>query len=121
MALTIEQLDDDVKENNVTIIIGKELLLKFTPGRSIFFSERVLQDFIKTPDLLCSNILTAVMEEKVLSEKIDKALSHMVGFQNTIIELISDQPGRLRMKDELKKNKDIIIERSAKIKKIESD
>ena len=66
MSITIEQLDGDGKENNITILIGKNLLLKFTPGDSIFFSEKILQDLIKTPDLLCSDLLTMVMEEKKL-------------------------------------------------------
>lgn len=119
MSITIEQLDNDGKENNITILIGKNLLLKLTPGDSIFFSEKILQNLIKTQSLLCSDLLTTVMEEKKLSEEIAKGLSDMVGFQETIRKLINELPTRLGMKGSLKKRKDIIIATSKKIKIIE--
>lgn len=119
MSITIEQLDNDGKENNITILIGKNLLLKFIPGDSIFFSEKILQDLIKTQSLLCSDLLTTVMEEKKLSEGIAKGLSDMVEFQETIIKLINELPARLGMKGNLKERKDIIIATSNKIKAIE--
>jgi len=119
MSITIEQLDGDGKENNITILIGKNLLLKFTPGDSIFFSEKILQDLIKTPDLLCSDLLTMVMEEKKLSEEIAKGLSGMLGLQELLIKLFNELPPRLEMKETLKKRKDAIVTTSNEIKAIE--
>jgi len=119
MSITIEQLDDDGKENNITILIGKNLLLKFTPGDSIFFSEKALQDLIKTPNLLCSSLLTIVMEEKKLSERIAKKLSDMVELQETIIKFTNELLDRLGMRENLKKRKDEIITTSNEIKSTE--
>lgn len=119
MSITLEQLDDDGRENNITILIAKNLLLKFIPGDSVFFSEKVLQDFIKTQDLLCSSRLTTVIEEKKLSEGIAKGLTNMLEFQETIIKLFDELPSRLEMQENLKKRKDAIVDTSNKIKAIE--
>jgi hypothetical protein len=120
VSITLEQLDDDGKENDITILIGKTSLLKFTPGDSIFFSDKTLQNMIKTPDLLCSDLLVSLMEEKRFSEEISKKLSDAVSFQEAVISVVDDPSVRLGMKENLKKRKDEIVDVGSRIKNIES-
>lgn len=119
MPITLEQLDDDGKENNITILIGKTILLKFTPGSSVFFSEKQLQNLIKTPDLLCSARLKTVIETKDLSEEIAEKLSEAVKFQELVIKSFNEVADRLLMQDHFKKTKQDIIRLGQEIKTAE--
>jgi len=74
MSLTIEQLDNHLQDQPTVVIIGKNLLLKFTPSKSLLSSNNNLQEIIRIPDLLAADngILTRVDEIRRLSKDITK-------------------------------------------------
>lgn len=119
MSITIEQLDNEGKENNITILIGKNLVLKFLPGDSIYFHEKKLQDFIRTSDLFTSALLSGAMDEKRLSGEISNNLSEMIKLQEEILKITG---GKLQVNDfveYLKARKQVIISKGDEIKKLE--
>lgn len=121
MSLTLEQLDSEGRDSNVTILVGKNLLLKFTPGDSIFESEKSLQELIKTSDLLSSDILLKIMEEKKLSEEISKKLSDGIRFQEEFAKFRGDEVFQSVIKKNLEKIREEVITKNIKIKNIEKE
>jgi len=119
MAITIQQLDNEGKENNITILIGKNLLLKFIPGNSIFFSEKVLQDLIRTSNLLSSSILLKIIEEKKLSEGVSKNLSDGIKFQESVANLRNEKTFQPIIQKTLEQTKEEVINANIQIKEIE--
>lgn len=124
MAITFEQLDNDGKNNDITILVGKNLLLKFIPGDSVFFYEKALQDLIKTSDLLSSKILAKIIEENRLSEGISKKLSDGIEFQETFAGFagnVKGSPIRSLIEATLKSTKEEVVAASNKIRNIEKE
>lgn len=52
MAITIEQLDGEYIGKDISILVGKNFILKFIPQKSVIDSSESLQKLINTPDLL---------------------------------------------------------------------
>ncbi|MFH1714317.1 MAG: hypothetical protein ABH831_01875 [Candidatus Nealsonbacteria bacterium] len=122
MPITIEQLDNDGKENDVTILLGKNLLLKLVPGDSVFFKEKALQDLIKISDLLPSDIFTKIMKEKELSEDISDKLSSGIKTQEDLASLrATDETFDQLIKKTLEKTKQEVADRNDKIRDIERE
>lgn len=121
MPITIEQLDNDGRDNDVTILLGKNLLLKFMPGDSVFFKEKGLQDLIKTSDLLSSRMLTRIMKEKELSEEISEQLSRGIKLQEDFADLMKEELFKKAVQKNLEKIKQEVIKRNIEIKDIERE
>lgn len=122
MAITLELLDSDGKENDITLLTGKNVLLKFIAEDSVFFSEKGLQGLIKTPNLLNSDFFKKTLRGKELSEELEKELSEAIRFQELVINLGGKRifPGGYSER-KFKKTKDDVISISRDIRKIEKE
>jgi hypothetical protein len=74
MSLTIEQLDGSALTENVTVILGKYLIIKYIPRQSILDSHPGLKQLISTTDLLKNVELTANIKKLVSLSKQFKEL-----------------------------------------------
>src|SRR3989338_8584851 len=86
MSLTIEQLDNHLQDQPTVVIIGKNLLLKFTPSKSLLSSNNNLQEIIRIPDLLAADngILTRVDEIRRLSKDITKITEEVIQIRDVL-------------------------------------
>mgnify|MGYP001569847056 CR=1 FL=1 len=79
MAITISQLDNTGKDDDVNILLGRNLLLKFIPERSALDDNKALQDVIKTPDLLKEKgIIDELKEIRIITDDIASKLSDSI-------------------------------------------
>jgi len=124
MSLNIEQLDNSSKEENITILVGKSLVLKYIPGKSILDSKKALQDLINTPDLLPGDIIKKVQNIRSLSEGISSNLVDSMTFQERFGKMMRAREGKAfkeiayKSLEGLRKD---IVRKSSKIKKIEEE
>ena len=118
MAITIEQLDDDAKNNDITILVRKDLILKFVPGRSVLDSEEALQKLIKIHNLLSSDILDKTKELVKLSEEISQGLSRSIELQENFAKHKIFRPIIIKQFEKIKKN---ITKKGKRVKKLEEE
>lgn len=78
MAITIEQLDDEYINGDVSILVGKSFILKFIPQKSAYDSSENLKKFINTPDLLTDPLSSKVRAMVGLSKEISDLLSESI-------------------------------------------
>lgn len=82
MSIKIEQLDNECKNREITVLVGKNILLKFIPSQSILDSDKRLQSFIKTPNLLLSDLIRKTKTMAELSKRISDPLSRSIRLQD---------------------------------------
>lgn len=60
MSITIEQLDSEYVSEDISILVGKSFILKYTPEKSIFDTNKDLKKLINTDNLLIDPLNTKV-------------------------------------------------------------
>jgi len=131
MAITIEQLDNEYVDQNISILVGKNFILKFTPQKSSLDSSESLQKLIKTPDLLSNDLNRKVRGLVGMSKQIIDLLSESIKTREFYSRLNNGNPETLTpdeseslikyLSNQLKEKKDEIIKKGNAIGKLEKE
>ncbi|MEK7650068.1 MAG: restriction endonuclease [Patescibacteria group bacterium] len=127
MSLTIEYLDSAVGEESVSVLIGKDILLKFKPQPSVLTANPFLRKVIETPDLLLDRIkLEKLRDLQRLTDEIAESADRSVQFRDTFKSVLTekdenDEDGGNRYIRAIKKHHDGAVDKSHQISRIEQE
>lgn len=129
MAITLEQLDGEYIDQNISILVGKNFILKFMPEKSVFDSSEYLKRFINTPDLLIDPLYPKVRNIVGMSKEMADLLSQSIKTSEECARMMGGESQDEELYAKIRefylgKLKDVqgkIIGKSEEIKKIEKE
>lgn len=123
MAITIEQLDNEYIDQNISILVGKSFILKFIPKKSVYDSNESLKKFINTPDLLKDPLGAKVRALVGLSKEISDLLSESIKTREMYSGVNDSKPDFIKeyLSNQLKEQKTQIINKGETIQRLEKE
>ena len=122
MAITIIPLDNDHEENeDISIIVGRDVVVKFIPVQSLVEKNKSLQQIINKENLLTQDSLWDNLKNiQKSSQEIEDTISNIVNFRDTFTGP-DTQDIETWISDMFTSYQDKIIEKSDKILQLEKE